>query len=95
MPPRALCECYVYMKRKKLRRTVNEFPCFIQLSILAVSSVDHSNINDVAVIVAALGHDAGHPARNNQFFVNTCDPLVRLLIIVTREHNRFPFIFFP
>lgn len=28
-------------------------------------------LDSVAVVIAALGHDAGHPGRNNQFYVNT------------------------
>eukprot|EP01053_Blabericola_migrator_P000170 Blabericola_migrator_1__169@NODE_1044_length_5617_cov_59_730991_g269_i1_p1_GENE_NODE_1044_length_5617_cov_59_730991_g269_i1NODE_1044_length_5617_cov_59_730991_g269_i1_p1_ORF_typecomplete_len1057_score135_93PDEase_I/PF00233_19/1_2e227tm_1/PF00001_21/0_0097tm_1/PF00001_21/1_8e04Fuseless/PF15993_5/0_45Fuseless/PF15993_5/1_6e02Baculo_11_kDa/PF06143_11/1_4Tetraspanin/PF00335_20/15Tetraspanin/PF00335_20/2e02_NODE_1044_length_5617_cov_59_730991_g269_i112204390 len=30
---------------------------------------------EVAYILAALGHDVGHPGRNNQFFINSYDPL--------------------
>merc|ERR1711972_265528 len=32
-------------------------------------------LNHTACVVAALGHDVGHPGFNNVFLENTCDPL--------------------
>mmetsp|Transcript_2079 Transcript_2079/g.2515 ORF Transcript_2079/g.2515 Transcript_2079/m.2515 type:complete len:691 (-) Transcript_2079:155-2227(-) len=38
-------------------------------------SVVFDNLDEVSLIVACLGHDIGHPGRNNAFFVNTYDEL--------------------
>lgn len=48
--------------------------CLMRM-LYVYEAADHSNINDIAVIIAALGHDAGHPGRNNLFFVNTSNNL--------------------
>ena len=37
-----------------------------------------AKIEEVALTVAALGHDVGHPGKNNAFFINTYDPMVSL-----------------
>ncbi|XP_053992302.1 dual 3',5'-cyclic-AMP and -GMP phosphodiesterase beta-like isoform X2 [Hylaeus volcanicus] len=44
--------------------------CLMTMLYIHKSSL-HNPINDIAIIIAALGHDAGHPGRNNNFLVNS------------------------
>lgn len=44
--------------------------CLMTMLYIDKSSL-HNHINDIAIIIAALGHDAGHPGRNNNFLVNS------------------------
>mmetsp|Transcript_26366 Transcript_26366/g.34655 ORF Transcript_26366/g.34655 Transcript_26366/m.34655 type:complete len:883 (-) Transcript_26366:260-2908(-) len=70
--------------------------CYTTFKLLQLSRMNNfvSQIDLIAMLVAALGHDAGHPGVNNAFLINTGDDLALQHNDISPLENMHCFVLF-